>query len=168
MRRSIFALRALATLTLTSASALPQHAARGILADQTFSCSGGQSLSLCCASRVPSNGAAEDCQESLHFMIGPTRLSPNDLTRQIDSAAVNQCSSEQLKKGFNRPVCCKAGFRPAVSTSDLRHLERALIFQAGWRSGLQWHQLCGRKGRRRLEMELRAQKSLIQQTKVLW
>jgi len=114
MRRSLFTLRALATLTLSAASALPQHADKGILAEQTFSCSAEQSLSLCCTGRTSSNGAAQDCEESVHFMIGPTRLSANDYSRQLHSSTVNQCSSEQLAKGFKRPVCCKAGFKPAA------------------------------------------------------
>lgn len=114
MRHSFIALRALATLTLSTASVLPQHVDQGILAEQTFSCSGEQSLSLCCTGRIPSSGAVENCQESVHFMIGPTRLSANDFSRQLHSSTVNQCSSQQLEKGYNRPVCCKAGFKPAV------------------------------------------------------
>lgn len=114
MRHSPLTLRALATLTLSTASALPQHVDQGLLAEQTSSCSGKQSLSLCCTGRIPSSGAVEHCEESVHFVIGPARLSANDLTRQLHTTTVNQCSSEQLERGYTRPVCCKAGFKPAV------------------------------------------------------
>lgn len=155
MRRSLFTLRALATLTLSAATALPQHADKGILAEQTFSCSGEQTLSLCCTGRISSNGAAQDCEESVHFMIGPTRLSPNDYSRQLHSSTVNQCSSEQLGKGFKRPVCCKAGFKPAVSTLMLpRPRLLFLTSKTGRRSRVPWHELHRRRGGRRLEVEL--------------
>jgi len=118
MRHSLLTLRALATLTLSTASALPRHVDQAILAKQTFSCSGEQSLSLCCSGSLPANGAVQNCEESMHFMIGPTRLSANDYSRQLHSTTVNQCSSGQLERGLNRPVCCKAGFKPAAGASD--------------------------------------------------
>ncbi|CZT24781.1 uncharacterized protein RCC_10509 [Ramularia collo-cygni] len=48
-------------------------------------------------------------------MIGPTRLSADDYSRQLHSSTVNQCGSKQLNKGYKRPVCCKAGFKPSGS-----------------------------------------------------
>jgi hypothetical protein len=107
---TFFALPALLSMMcLTTAHTVPLHARQIQLPDQTFTCPGTQSVSLCCSSGIKTTGGAEDCEKSLHFLI----RAADDHSYLTNS--IHTCSTEQLSRGYNRPVCCRSMFQPTVN-----------------------------------------------------
>ncbi|SMY20710.1 unnamed protein product [Zymoseptoria tritici ST99CH_1A5] len=101
----------LSLLSFSTAYSVPPQRPQEVLAGQSYSCPGAQSVSLCCSRRVKTNGGVDDCEKSLHFVI----RAADDHSYLTNS--VRTCSGDQVSRGYDRPVCCRSHFQPALMGS---------------------------------------------------
>lgn len=142
----------LSLLSFSTAYSVPPQRPQEVLAGQSYSCPGAQSVSLCCSRRVKTNGGVDDCEKSLHFVI----RAADDHSYLTNS--VRTCSGDQVSRGYDRPVCCRSHFQPAVSGVDDGWYEAFTYASIAHGFCQSRHELCGRF-RRRQQYQLEIQSS---------